>query len=178
MPATGLTPSFNSLVDIQTGDVIDPVPAIEEIGGGWYRIISNITYPTHYLGVVDAGDTINDPGERYIPINMRFSDFDLDNKEVYATNVYDQNSDSVTFLAYLLVNGRIEVSSVAQVTVAVYDANHTLLFSLVTTSITNGMAVLIKNSPGFVANRSYYMIVTIATGNELIASADTFIVIQ
>lgn len=178
IPATGLSPVFETLVDIQTGQAFTPQPTIEEIGNGWYRVISEINYPVHLLGVIDAGASINDQSERKIPVNFRYSDFDIDNKEVYVVNVIDEPSDSVTFLCYLLVNGKIQKTNLTSVSLLVYDSNHNLLFTLTTSSFTNGVAVLIKNTPNFVGNRSYYAVPTITTSNEIIESADTFAVIQ
>jgi len=178
LPAVGLTPTFQTLVDIQTGDPVVSQPTIEEIGNGWYRIISEIDYPDHHLGVIDAGDSINDNGERFIPVNFRFSDFDLDNKEVYVVPVFDDPSNSVQFITYLLVNGRIQQDHMVSATIAVKDANHNLIFTMTTATFTNGIAVTVQNNPGFVANRSYYMEATIVTENETLRSMDTFITLQ
>ena len=173
----GLSPTFSTYIDIQTGDAVTP-PAIEELNAGWYRFFPALTPFKHYLGVIDAGSTITDPSERFIPVDVRYSDFDLDTKGVYVISVFDEDSDSVSFVAYLLINGKIQAGELTSAQIEVFDATHTSLFTLSTNSQTNGVFVLNKATPGFIANNAYYAKATIVTSNETLISIDTFITLN
>jgi len=73
-PATGLTPAWETFKKVSNGaDLIGP--AIEEIGGGWYKF--DYTATEDLIGVIDGGDALTDI-DRYIPINLSAQDSFLD----------------------------------------------------------------------------------------------------
>ncbi len=177
-PATGLSPTFETLKNVDDGTNFTPQPTIEEIGGGWYRFNISLNPFEHLIGVVDAGSSILDPSERKIPIDSRFSDFEIDNKQVYINTVFDEDTDTLTFLVFLLINGTILQSELTSVSIAIKDENHTDLFTVSTSSFTNGVAVVSKSGPGLTENRGFYAIATLVTTNETIVSADSYFTIK
>ena len=131
----------------------------------------------HYIGIIDAGASIVDPAERFVPVDVRYNDFD-DTSDVMVINVFDEDSDSVTFLTYILINGVILSVGLISAQIEVFDVNHSNLFSLTTTSQTNGVFVANKATPGFTANNIFYSRSTIVTTNGSVISTDSFITLQ
>ncbi len=79
-PKTGLSPTWSSLRTTGGVDKSAAGPAIQEIGGGWYK--AEFTYGTspfdvpELVGVIDAGATLGNT-ERYLPIVISLRDLAL-----------------------------------------------------------------------------------------------------
>ena len=91
--ATGLTPSFSSLITATNGtDKSASAPTISEVGGGWYTFSVTMgtapwDVPTEdLLGVIDGGATLADT-DRYQDCAITKSDLvqNQANNEVYLT---------------------------------------------------------------------------------------------
>ena len=176
---TGLFPIWTMLKSV--GTINQTQPTIEEIGGGWYRFIANLNPFEHWVGVVDAGSSVSSDSERYIPIDLRFSDFDgSEDKEIYVTPIYDADSDTLTLLAFLAINGKIlnDNSLLTSISIGVYNHAHSLLFTLSTSSFTNGVAVMSQSAPALIANVGHYLLVTLTTTNEVITANESFVSMQ
>ena len=178
-PATGLSPVWSMLKSLSGVDQTQPT--IEEIGNGWYRFADSMTTFDHWVGIIDSTFSVINDSERYIPIDMRFSDFDGEEiKEVFITPVYDEDSDSLTLICFLTINGKVITDSLllTSVTINVYNHSHDLVFSVNSSSFTNGIAVMTKNEPGIIANIGYYAESTFVTSNETFVTTDSFVSLQ
>lgn len=174
---TGLTPTFQTLLNVDDGSAFTP-PTITEIGGGWYKFSVALVPFEHIVGVVDAGSALVNNSERFIPVDARYSDFDFDRKQIFITPSFDELTDTVTFIVFTLINGKILTTELTSITVEVFNETHVSQFSLVTTSFTNGVAVLTKTTPGFTADRGFYAKATLVTTNETVISTDSFYTLQ
>lgn len=166
VPKTGLTPTWNVLKKVASGADVTPQPSITAVGGGWYKFDANVPVDEQWAGIIDAGATVASASERYIPVLLIDSDLTVATT-VYITPVYDENSDTVFFMVFLMRNGELYTTPTS-VTITVYDTTHTLLFTLNTSSSTNGVFVISKNTPGFTSGEGYYC------KAELIALTKTF----
>ncbi len=90
-PVTGLSPTWEYLLAIDSTDKSGSAPAITEIGGGWYKF--SLTYGTapwdvnELVGVIDAGSEIID-AQRYIPISISLRDLGM----YYLSNTRQQTT--------------------------------------------------------------------------------------
>jgi len=106
VPKTGLSPTWSTLTD-QDGNA-EAQPSITEIGGGFYKFVIDITYEEIWMGVVDAGLITMGNSERYVPVVLkRYDSLTSIRSEVYVTPMYNEDADSLTFVAYLMQNGGI-----------------------------------------------------------------------
>lgn len=167
-PATGLSPQFDIFKDIVTGDNVVPAPSIDEIGGGLYRIIDNsVGFGQRRTGRIDAGDTINQPSERYIPYFASFEEVGTQT-EVSVSAVLDEPNQSMILSAYLEQNGQIQQNDLDSASIRFYDSNHNLLFEVSGSSAQNGVFILTQStvSLNLVANRTYYALATITLTDD------------
>lgn len=173
VPIEGLTPTFDNLKRVSDGVDVTP-PAITEIGGGWYKFDID---PTERLtGVIDGGASLLIDAERYQPVVFDIYDYLY---EIYVQPVYDEDSDSLTFLSWILQNGKIRKDvGLTDCEIKVYDSTHTLLFTITSSSQTNGIFVLTQSSPGLIANKDYYALATLTLDGVDHESADTFISLE
>lgn len=170
-PATGLTLTWESLKKVSDTTDFTPQPTFTEIGGGWYKFDIN---PTEKLvGVIDGSSTLVNASERYQPVYFDIYDFLY---EIFVQPVYDEDTDSLTFLTFMLKNGKITTNTLCEITV--YDATHVEQFALSSSTSTNGVFVLTKSTPSLVKNRSYYAIVEITEDGIVHTSADTYISLE
>ena len=171
-PETGLTLTWEYLLKVSDGAAYTPQPTFTEIGGGWYKFTIS---PTEKLvGVIDGGATLP-VAERYIPVYFDQYDFLY---EVMVTPVFDEDSDSLTFMAFLLQNGKIVTTLLTNCSISVYNQTHTLQYTVSSVSNTNGVFIVTKSSPGLVKNQSYYAVVTITADSVDHDSIDTFISLE
>lgn len=75
VPATGLTPTWNSLKKVSDGTNYTPQPAIYEVGGGWYK--TSLTPSEDLTGVIDGGAALGN-SDRYVSVDMTANDANLD----------------------------------------------------------------------------------------------------
>jgi hypothetical protein len=177
VPKTGLSPVWSTLKDITTGSD-QTQPTIAEVGGGWYRFPISLTPFQNWVGVVDGTSSVPNSAERYIPVNVRFSDFSVDQDRVEMNSVYDEDTDTITFAMFVSLNGSILQSELTSFQVQLYDENGLLLFTTSTTTHTNGFALLTQNAPGLVKNRTYQGVLTVVTTNGTIIGGETFITVE
>jgi hypothetical protein len=176
VPTTGLTLTWESLVNVITGVAVTPQPAFTELGGGFYTFELNVPLSSYYSGVIDASSTIEIDSERYIAVAIGSED-GIENIEVIVTPYYDENSDAVTLTTYLKVNGRIyETPTSAEVNI--YDTTHTLLLTSTGSTSDNGVFILSESEPGFTAGASYYAISEITVGTNTYKSIETMISLE
>lgn len=171
-PATGLTLTWEYLLKVSDGIAFTPQPTFTEIGGGWYKF--DIAVSEDVVGVIDASASIAIDSERYVPIYVSKHDFLYD---VLVMPVYDEDTDSLKFFVFMLENGQV-VSTATACTITVYDSAHVEQFSVNSSSITNGVFVLSKSTPGLVKNSGYYCVAVITYGGVTYTSLDTYISIE
>lgn len=173
VPKTGLSLTWEYLLKQSDGSAFIPQPSFIEIGGGWYSF--DISPTEMIVGVIDGSATLTADTERYIPVYFDIYDYLY---EVLLTPVYDENSDSLTFLAFLLQNGKRITADLTNCSISVYDSVHTLLFTITSSSNTNGVFVISKSSPGLTANAAYYAIATITCDGVDHVSTDSYISLE
>ena len=175
---TGLSPQFTVYKDIVTGLNVTPVPSIDEIGGGLYRIIdSQIDFGSRNTGLIDAGSSINQPTERYIPYFASYEEVGTQ-VEVIVGAALDEPNQSMLFSTYIQQNGQTQLNGLATASIQLYDFNHALLFTVAGSTALNGVFVLSQSiiSITLVANRPYYALSTITLDSgESYTSTDTLI---
>lgn len=170
-PVTGLSPTWNTLKKVSDGTAFSQ-PAISEVGGGWYKFDIN---PTETLtGVVDGGASVA-AGERYVPVYFDKFDYLF---EALLTPVYNEDTDSLTFSAFLLQNGLRVTTGMTNCQIDVYNSAHVLQFTVTGTINTNGVFVITKSSPGLVKNTSYYAVATITLNSVTYDTLDTYISLE
>ena len=168
---TGLSPVFDTLKKVSDGSNVTP-PAISEIGGGWYKFDIN---PTEKLvGVIDGTASVVNGFERFVPVFFDQFDFLF---EVLLTLVFDEDSDSITFLAFIHKNGQRQTGATL-CEIEVFNSAHVSQFSISSSSITNGVFVLTKSTPGIVKNNVYYAVAKITLSGVVHESLDTYISIE
>jgi WD40 repeat protein len=172
LPKTGLVPVWNGLKKVSDGSNFTPQPTFTEVGLGWYKFTIN---PSEALvGVIDGTSSVASNTERYVPVYFDKYDYMY---EVFVQPVYDEDTDSLTFLCFLSQNGQRVTTGLVDCTINVYNSAHSLQFTLTTTSQTNGVFVLTKTSPGLIKNTSYYAVAIIDDGVEH-DSTDSYISIE
>jgi hypothetical protein len=170
-PTAGLTLTWESLLKVSDGTNFTPQPTFEEIGGGWYKFDVD---PTEKLvGVIDGGASLS-AQERYQPVYFDVYDFLY---EMYCQPVYDEDTDTITFIAFMLKNGK-KVSAPTSCSISVYDASHVLQFTVSSSSATNGVFVLTKSTPNLIKNTAYYAVVSIIEDGVTHESVDTYISLE
>lgn len=98
--------------------------------------------------------------------------------QAHATPVFNEDSDSLRFAAFLTQEGEIVQSGLTSCTIEVFDDTHASLFSISTTSQTNGIFILTKTTPGLAKNRVYYFTISIVTTGGTFKSMDGIITIE
>lgn len=181
VPETGLSPQFDIYKDIITGNDVIPAPSIDEIGGGLYRIIdTEINFGSRNIGRIDAGNTITQPTERYIPYFGSFEEVGTQ-IEVVVSAALDEPNQSMLLSTYMEQNGQIQLNNLSSASIQFYDFNHNLLFTVGGSSAMNGVFILSQStiSLTLVANRPYYALstITLDTG-EAFSSVDTLITLS
>ena len=151
---TGLSPTWDSLKKVSDGSDISSTPSISEVGGGFYKFDADIPLNENWCGVVDAGASLDDV-YRYIPVVMGSNDISY-NEAVYVTPQYDEDSDTLQFVTFMLVEGQIH-TSVTDAEISVYDTTHTLQFTVSSSSPTAGVFMLAKNEPDLNNLEAYYL---------------------
>jgi len=169
---TGLTPTWQYLKKVSDGTDYAQ-PSFTEIGGGWYKFTIDPTESV--VGVIDGGAALSLPSERYVPVEIDVTDFLYD---VHLIPVYDEDSDSLTFLVFVLQDGVLLTSGLTLCAVEVFNKVHTSQFSVSSASATNGVFVLVKSSPGLVKNTSYYAKIDVTIDGAVHSSADTYIALE
>lgn len=173
VPATGLTLTWEYLLIASTGGAYGSSPAFTEVGGGWYKFDIN---PTEKLvGVIDGSATLTVNSERYQPVYFDIYDYLW---EVLITPQYDEDSDSMKFIVFLLQNGKLATTPLTNCDVEVYDDAHALLFTVNSTSFTGGVCILTKSAPGLSSNESYYAKGYVTYDGVEHVSIDTFISLE
>jgi hypothetical protein len=80
VPASGLSPAWQSLRTLDGTEKSASAPAISEIGGGWYRFeMIHGTAPfdvAELVGVIDAGSALSNY-DRYLPVTISLRDLAL-----------------------------------------------------------------------------------------------------
>lgn len=174
VPQTGLTLTWRSLLNVSDGSAYTPQPTFTEIGGGWYKFTINNANPV--VGVIDGSGTIAASPERYVPVLMDPADY------LFETNViptYNPTLDALVFTAFLLVNGSQALNAnLTSCSLTIYDNNNNALFTVTSTSPTNGAFILTKSSPGLNTNVPYYVVATIVYAGDTYTSLDTYFSLQ
>lgn len=177
LPKEGLSPTWESL-DKQDGSAVSPQPTFDEIGGGFYKFDVDISDGDIWVGVVDAGSDISSRTERYIPVTLRPGETVAEaTYSVYVSPVYDEDADAIEYLCFLQRDGQLVTDS-DDVELNVYDANHTLQFTLTSSSQTNGVFVVTKSSPGLTVGEGYYVVAEIVRNTVTYTSGEVFLVLQ
>ena len=171
--ATGLTLTWEYLLKVADGTAFTPQPAFTEVGGGWYKF--SIAPTESLVGVVDGSATLTISAERYQPVYFDIYDYLY---EVLLDPVYDEDSDALTFFAFLLQNGKRITASLTNCSISVYNSAHVLQFTISAVSNTNGVFVLSKSTPGLVKNTGYYAVATITCDGVDHPSIDTYISLE
>jgi hypothetical protein len=178
VPSTGLTPTWNSLKNVSDGTDYTPQPTISAIGGGWYKFTLDLDSFDHVVGVIDGGGTLAN-ADRYKNFEVSYASIGVDQPaQVVITPVYDEDSVSLSFTVALLIAGRLAQTGLTSVELKMYDESHTLLHTISTNSFTNGVAILVENSPTITKNHSYYVVATYTTEVGTIISAETFLALE
>jgi len=168
---TGLSPTWQTLKNVDDGSNYAQ-PAITEVGGGWYKYTLDLADFKHVVGVVDAGAALTVNADRYINQDLSYTKHSQKaKKDVVVAQVYDEDTDALTFFALLLVNGEQITTGLTSVTIVVYDESDNQQFSINTNSFNNGVAVLSEASPTLTKNKGYYAIVSLVDSVETIQSA-------
>ncbi len=171
--ATGLILSWVAIKKVSDGSAFTPQPAFTEIGNGWYKFDIN---PTEKLvGSIDGSATLTVNSERYQPVYFDVYDYLW---EVLVTPVYDEDTDSLKFLVFILQNGAMVTTLLTNCDVNIYDSSHALLFTINSTSFTNGVCILTKSTPGLTANTAYYVQAAVTYDGVIHNSTDTFISLE
>jgi hypothetical protein len=168
-PATGLSPTWESLKKLDTGSDFTPQPAVSEVGGGWYRY--DIALAENLVGVLDGGVAVP-ASERY---NEVFLDKEQYNHEVIVIPVYDEDADVLTVISMMHKNGKLVTANLTNCSIVFYDKTGGSLFTLTSTTFANGVSVLTKSTPAISENAVYYCVATITCDGEDYTSADTFV---
>lgn len=74
LPGSGLSPTFNSLHNVDDGSSISPTPVISGIGGGWYKF--DYTPSGQAVGVIYASGLADT--DAYVPVDFSVNDYSLD----------------------------------------------------------------------------------------------------
>lgn len=175
-PETGLSLTWEYLKKLSDGSDVTPQPSFTEVGGGWYKFDVDPEIDDEWTGVIDAGATIANKPERYIPMLAGDSDV-ARNTLAIVTPVYDEDSDTIQFMVFLLRNGQI-VDAPDSVQVTVYDSTHTSQFVETGSSSTNGVFVLAKNNPGLNTGAGYYCEAEVTVGSKTFTSIETMITLD
>jgi len=162
VPSTGLAPTWNSLYDVSDGSAYTQ-PAISEIGGGWYKYTLDPADFVHVAGVVDGGAALAN-ADRYKVQEVRYSSLSQkEHKDIVVVPVYDEDTATITFTAFMLVNGERVTTGLTSITLVGYDEDHVQQFSESASSFTNGVAILSTNDPTITKNKGYYIQATVVT---------------
>lgn len=173
-PATGLTPSFTTLKKVSDGSDVTPPASVDEVGGGWYKF--DIEPTEKLIGIIDGGVALSINAERYQPVIFDVYDYLY---EIYGQPVYDEDSDSLTFLVFILQNGKLRKDvGLTDCEINVYNTAHTLMFTITSSSQTNGVFVMAQSSPGLTKNENYYVSITVTLDGVDHESNDTFIALE
>ena len=177
----GLNPSFVLYKDIVTGLDVAPVPVIDDLGSGLYRIVdTGISFGKRRTGLIDAGNTINNQSERFIPYFGSFEEINTQVSTVLSAAL-DEPNQSFLFNIYLQNNGLTQLTDLASASIQLYDYQHNLILSSGSASATNGMFVIVEStiSLNLVPNRPYYALATITlTTGESFTSTESLITLQ
>ena len=175
-PIAGLTPTWNTLKKVSNGANVSQ-PAISELGGGWYKFTITPLYGERYIGTIDAG--VGQPAtERYYNVEFSEETHGKRNYYLHATPIYNEDGDALTFVCFLLEDGEIKLTGITNVTVTVYDETNVLQFTETTTTVTNGIAILVKNAPGLTAGESYYVKIEVVTTQGTLTGMSVYNVYQ
>lgn len=176
VPVAALTPTWSTHKRVSDGANVSQ-PTISEFGGGWYYFDFDPQYGERYIGVVNAGAGLPNL-YRYITTNLFGPDYEKRDKYLHVTSVYAEDGDSLTFVCFLLEDGQLKTTDLTSITLTIYNDLHEVEFTVTTTSFTNGVAVLIKNSPDLVAGESYYVKSELVTSQGTLTSMSVYNVIQ
>lgn len=172
-PKTGLTLTWEALKKVSDGSDFTPLPTFTEIAEGWYKFDIN---PTEALvGVIDGSATLGNASDRFVPVFFDQFDFLFESK---ATPVFDEDTDSITFMAFLLQNGKILTTLLTACEIKVFDQAHTLLFTISSGANTNGVFVITKSTPGLTKNKNFYTIIKITHDGTDHETTDSFIALE
>lgn len=171
VPATGLILTWEYLFKVSDNSAVVG-PAFTEIGGGWYKF--DIDPTERYVGVIDGSVTLP-ATERYQPVYFDIYDYLY---EIYVQPSYNEDTDALTFLCWLMKNGKLVKTSMTNCEIEVYDSANTLLFTITAVTPTNGIFTLTKSAPGLTDNLSYYCVATITEDGVDHESTDTFISLE
>lgn len=181
-PKTGLAPTWLMLK--KTEDEVDfTQPVISEIGQGQYSF--DIVSADNLVGVItgnasEIASELSDD-DRYKSFNYEVP-YDPpqheEQVEAFCTPTYSEDTDSLTFLAFLMINGRVIQTLLTSCTINVYDPNHLLLFTVTNTSQTNGVFVITKSNPTIVKNTNYYIEIEMTYDSVVYTSMDTFAAVE
>ena len=172
-PATGLSPTWEYLKKLDTGSDFTPQPVFSEVGGGWYRY--DIALANNLVGVIDGGVGVAVASERYHDV---FLDKEQYSHEVMVIPVYAEDSDVLTVIAMMHKNGKLVTVDLTNCSIVFYDKTGSSLFTLTSTTFTNGVSVMTKSTPTLTENQVYYCVATITCDGESYSSADTFVVLE
>ena len=113
-PVTGLAPTWNSLNNVSDGSAYAQ-PAISEVGGGWYKYSLDLADFKHVVGVIDGGASL-DNEHRYKSQDILFTSLsEKEHKDIVTVPVYDEDTATITFQAYLHINGEIITTGLTSV---------------------------------------------------------------
>ena len=99
-------------------------------------------------------------------------------KTINVTPVYDSTADSLTFVCFLKEDGILVTASLTSIVLSIRDITDTELFALSETTFTNGVAVLVKTTPGIVKNTVYYVRISFVCALGTLVSIETFVVFE
>ena len=178
VPSEGLTPVWKTLKKVSDGTDISSQPSFAEVGGGWYRFTADVPIDEQWAGVIDGGNIIPLDSERYIPVLIGDNDIRRNTISV-VTPQYDESSDTLQFMCFLLRNGEtVPSAQLDSATVTVYDSSHTQTFSVTGSGSSNGVFVLAQNTPGLLNGAVYYAVAEITVGNKIFTSTETIITLD
>ena len=178
VPATGLTLTWEYLKQVSDGADVAVQPAFTEIGGGWYRFTADPGIDEQWAGVIDGGAGITHESERYIPVLLGDNDIRRYTVSV-VTPQYDEPSDTLMFICFLLRNGEVVASTeLDSVDVTVYDSAHVSQFTINGTSSQNGVFVVSQSTPGLSNGEVYYVVAEITVGSKVFTSVETILTLD
>jgi hypothetical protein len=173
VPTEGLTLTWEYLKKVSDGTNYTPQPTFTEIGGGWYKY--ELAPSEKLVGVIDGSASLAAAADRYKSIEIDILDYDY---EVFVQPVYSEDSDSVTFLVWLVKNGKVVTTNLGDAIITVYDSAHSIKFTLTGSSQTNGVFIFTKSNPSFVVDSAYYVVASVEEDDIAHDSIETMISIE
>lgn len=178
-PLGSLSPTWRYLKNVKTNTDYSPAPSISGVGGtGWYKFQFSLQPFDHLIGIIDAGVSVP-MAYRYKEIELKWEDFLKDeNPTINIGQVYDEDTDSLTFCTSLHICGYL-LDNVVSCQIYVYDDNHVEKINIQSATQSNGVFLMTMSSPDLVKNKLYYTRTKIVTLNgETYWSSSSFFALE